>query len=171
LTRNQYQTQQVFRAANGIGPWLCEECDILVYRIGTESEDGNVHHRDHDETNDVPENLVVLHARCHGRLHVREAGEARNIKISITLTGRPRSEAARAAISAGKMGEKNHMFGVTQNERMRAQKSATMRGMTVEEVLVEWDPCQGCGQRYSRRHMKEHQPHGQIVCGSTTSGG
>lgn len=70
--RDPRNYQRVYVEHHGPGPWQCAECPDLVHTIGAHRGEGNVHHADGDETNDDPANLVMLHGRCHQRLHVRE---------------------------------------------------------------------------------------------------
>lgn len=58
---------QVFFAFNGPGPWDCEFCDEPVRLTGL-----NVHHRDHDHSNNDPDNLTASHRRCHQVYHMAD---------------------------------------------------------------------------------------------------
>src|SRR5688572_15028073 len=68
-SRNVPRARRVFIAANGTGPWPCSYCGKDIIELGRHSGQGHIHHKDEDPTNDVPENLEVLHAKCHRRHH------------------------------------------------------------------------------------------------------
>ena len=81
-----YQAYKVFFAVHGaLPPWTCEECGEPITERGSSSGSLNVHHRNGDQSDNRPENLAVVHQRCHTRHH---------------HVGTVRSAAARAAMSA-----------------------------------------------------------------------
>lgn len=67
--RNHRRTMRVFYLEFGHGPWRCSMCNDLITKIGRGTMDGNVHHKDHDWSNDDPLNLTVSHTLCHQREH------------------------------------------------------------------------------------------------------
>lgn len=74
MSRNVKRARRIFLEANGDGPWKCLECSDLVESIGgfpVYGDTGIIHHLDEDTENDVPENLVLLHSRCHLSIHAR----------------------------------------------------------------------------------------------------
>lgn len=46
------------------GEWVCAECGSTDRPV--------IHHRDHDHSNNDPENLMCLCRSCHARLHIEE---------------------------------------------------------------------------------------------------
>jgi hypothetical protein len=87
--RNVARARRVFVTHNGLGPWTCNECNELIVQIGRTSDDGNIHHVDEDPSNDVPENLVILHTTCHQKLH--HFGETHSAEHNAKV-GRPGRE-------------------------------------------------------------------------------
>lgn len=85
--RYHKRTMKNFYEAYGHGPWECHWCDEPVTQIGQHTWDGNVHHLDHDVTNDDPSNLAIGHTVCHLRTHAPD--EEMRGRISQTLKGRP----------------------------------------------------------------------------------
>lgn len=57
----------IFFAHYGPGPWVCEFCGELVLL-----DQLNVHHRDHDHSNNEPKNLVASHCACHASHHMKD---------------------------------------------------------------------------------------------------
>jgi hypothetical protein len=60
---------KVFLAHNGPPPWSCDWCSQLVWKLGLRSLDGHVHHRNEIKLDNRPENLCVMHSRCHKTHH------------------------------------------------------------------------------------------------------
>src|SRR6266508_3950678 len=54
----------IFTGHNGLGPWPCHVCTEPV-----SIDVVHVHHRDHDRSNNAPENLTAMHPGCHSRHH------------------------------------------------------------------------------------------------------
>jgi len=85
--RKHKRTLRNFYAVYGQGPWVCEDCSDEIEKIGVNTRDGNIHHRDNDVTNDDAVNLVVLHTDCHQRRH--PVTDELKVQISEKLRGRP----------------------------------------------------------------------------------
>lgn len=67
LNQNRYKTYQSFRR------YLRKKALRVLQEAGIEVPDGyQVHHKDHNESNSNIENLVVLDAESHRRLHEEE---------------------------------------------------------------------------------------------------
>lgn len=81
--------RKIFLDHNGPGPWDCELCDDKIVQLGKRRDDGQIHHRNEDKLDNRPENLVVLHFKCHRRHH---------------MEGVPMKPEVRAKISAANMG-------------------------------------------------------------------
>lgn len=58
----QKKHRELFFAYNGVGPWPCFFCNLLV-----SFDDVVVHHRDHNHGNNEPSNLTPAHGSCHSR--------------------------------------------------------------------------------------------------------
>lgn len=70
MTRHRTDVyREIFAAAYGTLPHLCYFCRDWVYRWGKAPDDGGIHHRDGDHTNNDPANLVAAHVRCHVSHH------------------------------------------------------------------------------------------------------
>ena len=69
LGANTYRARAIFLEANGELPLPCSFCEELVYEFGKKRHQGVVHHVDEDPTNDVSENLQLMHHLCHRRHH------------------------------------------------------------------------------------------------------
>jgi hypothetical protein len=89
---------QVFLEKNPPPPWTCEECGEAIDELGHASLQGVIHHRDEDFTNNDPSNLVVLHHRCHLRLHLAGVPKTREHadKVNAANRGQKRSDETKA---------------------------------------------------------------------------
>jgi hypothetical protein len=77
--RRHYES--VFAQTYGEGPYVCYFCTEVIDRDLTRStRDLDIHHLDHDETNNDPLNLVPSHHGCHLSYHM---------KCQYVLRGRP----------------------------------------------------------------------------------
>jgi hypothetical protein len=133
-SRSVPRAKRVFITANGLGPWPCIHCNELIYELGRGERKGNIHHKDEDPTNDVPENLEVLHAGCHVKHHLKgiphtaehsaKVGRKGRVftpewreKLSAASRGRTLSLEWREKISVGRKG---HKVSEETRARMRA---------------------------------------------------
>lgn len=153
--RNPKRTYRVFYAENGSGPWDCYDatCDRIVERLGRGTWDGNVHHLDGDAGNDVPENLVVMHAICHQRWHGAPDDEMRH-RISTKLKGRPsptKGMTFSAEVNAKKSlpGQRNGFYGRQHSNADLAKMRTPRRRQTCGDCNVEY------ALNWLSRHKKE----------------
>jgi hypothetical protein len=117
--RNQILYRRVFVETYGDLPQPCSFCAAPITVWGRNGDEGHIHHRDGDHTNNVGANLAAAHNICHQRHHIWEnVGEsymrakpaATRAKIAATLTGRKdsddtkrrKSEALRRAYAEGR---------------------------------------------------------------------
>jgi hypothetical protein len=141
------RARRVFYEANGAqGPWTCYGCDDSVMTIGRDTWDGNIHHLDGDVTNDVPDNLVMMHAICHQRLHGPPTLEQRAI-ISAKLKGRPSPTkgmkfSAETNAKKSHPGESNPFFGQTHTpeslQKMRKPRQRIICPDCGRSVAINW---------------------------------
>jgi NUMOD3 motif-containing protein len=153
--RNPKRTYRVFYATHGYGPWDCYDatCDQFIERIGRGTWDGNVHHVDEDAGNDVPENLVVMHAICHQRWHGAPDERMRR-QISAKLKGRPsptKGMTFSAEVNARKAqpGELNGFYGKTHDATTLTKMRTSRRRVTCDDCNVEY------AVNWITRHKKE----------------
>lgn len=152
--RRHRRTMRVFHATYGDPPWNCFFCRTTVLKLGQGTWDGNVHHLDNDETNDVPENIVPAHTVCHLRHHGVSL-EARQ-KISLKLKGRPsptRGMKFSPEVNArkGRHGTENGMFGRSATKAMKDAVSQANRRKT---------DCPTCGQSVAVHWLSRHRQAG-----------
>lgn len=149
------RARAAFFSVNGSeGPWSCYDCDDAVVMIGVGTWDGNIHHLDEDVTNDVPDNLVMMHAICHQRLHGPPNAEQR-ARISAKLKGRPsptRGMKFSAETNAKKSfpGESNPFYG-QQHTGESLQKMRRPRARII---------CPDCGNEYAVNWIERHKREG-----------
>lgn len=98
--RRSVRAQQVFIAAYGDGPWLCVACHGMIIVIGKSSDMGNVHHKDGNITNDAPDNLELMHARCHQQHHKLGRAHTPEHNAKVGRKGRKFTPEWRAKLSA-----------------------------------------------------------------------
>jgi hypothetical protein len=105
LTHEKRMThREVFFAANGFGPWLCQECGEVIEYMELE-----IHHVNGDHGDNRPLNLSAMHERCHSRItHLgRKHSMMMRVRLSRSLMGLLKTPEHRAKISAGLLGNKN----------------------------------------------------------------
>lgn len=79
------------RSKYGLRAWRATR-DAIRERDGNRcmicgSDDGlHVHHRDHDPTNDHPQNLVTLCGYCHARVHAEEQRDGGEVRVEAVLS-------------------------------------------------------------------------------------
>ena len=114
--------REVFFAFNGPGPYPCFGCgeELSFY------EEFCIHHIDEDHENNIPENLTVMHAGCHIRLHKTGfiISDETRVRMSVANRGRTNSIEHRAAISKASC---NRVW----NDETRAKMSASQRGRVI----------------------------------------
>lgn len=65
-----YGVWRIFMSYYGTGPWPCFFCDDDVTHLGDcGSEDGLVHHINHDHDDNRRENMTAAHHGCHTAYH------------------------------------------------------------------------------------------------------
>lgn len=113
--RLEYATsvyRQIFLDHYGQGPYPCVFCGLDVTW-----PEVDVHHHDHDRSNNEPENLTPCHSACHNRHHKtgsKHSDETKN-KMRVAAARRPhgtrlgtvQSAKARIAISTALSGKKH----------------------------------------------------------------
>lgn len=113
--RGKYQ--EIYAGTYGGGPYVCASVDCMhpgvpvIFRTGTSSDSGCIHHIDGNEFNDAIENLQALHCGCHHSLeHLGEektglsakgVSHAGRYNGSEKRVGVPLSDVHRAAVLAG----------------------------------------------------------------------
>lgn len=157
LGRNVKRARRAFIEHNGSGPWQCYSCTKLVLKIGRDSRDGNIHHLDDDVTNDVPTNLVMMHADCHQRFHGPPTEDERR-RISAKLKGRPsptKGMKFSAEVNAKKSmpGELNPFYG----RKHSSDALAVMRQPRRRRV------CPDCGVEYALNWLARHKQEGKCT--------
>lgn len=87
--RGKYIYREVFFAHNGPGPYVCFDCGQEVT-----FDEVLVHHKDHDDTNDDPCNLVAAHDGCHTSHHMRgwnkDPEKVRSVGAAVAKSNRAR---------------------------------------------------------------------------------
>ena len=106
--------REIFFGTFGLGPWTCHGCgeEVRVEKL-------NIHHLDHDHSNDDPTNLVAMHSRCHAKHHrPAQRGYHRSpqakARISATMRKHVRTVEHCANIAAGKRGRPRKTVKVTE---------------------------------------------------------
>lgn len=133
-------------------PAPCAKCKDPVVSIGGRRSRlmGVVHHVDEDRTNNVAENLVVMHHGCHVSHHKRghKMPPSHGAKVSAALSGKTKTAEHRAALSAA-------MKGRTLGPRSDTHKQHIREALTgVPHPRVE---CEECGESVSSRWMSRHK--------------
>lgn len=155
--RNVARARRVFTVTNGDAPWVCYGCDKNVAQIGRDTWDGNIHHLDDNVTNDVPGNLVMMHAICHQRLHGPPTNAMRQ-QISEKLKGRPsptKGMKFSPEVNAKKSmpGELNPFHGKRHTAETRAKMSVKRtRGV-----------CADCGNEFAKNWIERHKKEGKCI--------
>ena len=124
--------REVFLAHNGPGPWRCRGCalDVLFSSVF------DVHHLDHDHSNNDPLNLVAMHPECHSRLHKEGWKHSYETKQLIGNLGRgiKRSAKHRAAVAKS---SRDRVWTPEMRERCRAaQLGKVVSPATKERMAV-----------------------------------
>jgi hypothetical protein len=93
--RESTRYRELFFANNGSGPYPCDFCGKDV-----DFDAVTVHHRDHDFTNNHPDNLGACHKRCHNAHHFYDMWESykdRKVGFASPTAGhrKPHSEATK----------------------------------------------------------------------------
>lgn len=96
MTRNRGRYERVFADTSGDGPHACYFCHELVKR-----DELHIHHVDHNEENDAPENLAAAHGVCHNSHHMSYtwANNPEKIGTGSGHLGRPHSDETKKTIS------------------------------------------------------------------------
>lgn len=120
MTRYRRGYGQVFLEHYGLGPWSCAYCSELVYEIGRRANQGHVHHRNEDKQDNRPENLVMMHCRCHRQHHMigTRASTKHREAISRGLRGHEVSVKTRQKIGDANRG---HQRGHPHSDKARAK--------------------------------------------------
>jgi hypothetical protein len=139
-SRRWTRTMRVFFDAHGTGPWPCgyKKCDDLVYELG--SATGHVHHIDHNETNDVPENLTAVHQPCHIRLQIDMArGKYDGYRYSeeqrAAISERMRARRAREAAAGAPSPHQGHSHSEETRELIREQRIGSTHTEATKEKM------------------------------------
>lgn len=131
--------RKIFHEHFGFGPWPCEMCDDEITQLGRRRDDGQIHHRNEDKLDNRPENLVVLHFKCHRRHHmygVPMKPEVRE-KIRAANTGHEVSEETRKKIGDANRGN-TYSVG-------RAVSDETRRKISESVAHQRKATCADCG--------------------------
>jgi deoxycytidylate deaminase len=77
-----YGYRRIFQDAYGLGPHECYFCRVIMPRAEV------IHHKDHDHSNDAPDNLAAAHAGCHSAYHMASNPEKQSFapKPRVTIT-------------------------------------------------------------------------------------
>lgn len=138
----------IFVEHNGPGPWSCnyEDCDDLVYEIGRGIGLGNVHHKDHDWTNNDPSNLEMIHHECHVRHHLAGVPKTaeHNRKVGDANRGKIRSPEQRERISQAHR-------GLTHSDETKRKIAEKHRGMKRKKIS-----CEKCGYTAMPGWVRKH---------------
>lgn len=146
----------VFYATHGHEPWNCHFCGSTVTVIGKNTWDGNVHHVDGDESNDVSGNVVMVHTICHQQHHAptkeQRAAISRKLKGRQSPTrGMHFSEETNRKKS--RPGESNPFYGCKHSaEDIRKMSKPRQRVM-----------CSDCGKSYAVNWIKRHVEAGKCI--------
>lgn len=110
MKQHKREARKVFLEIHGKLPLPCDSCRIIIREFGSLDDQGQVHHRDHDPTNNSPTNLRLLCGGCHRQAHKessitisrrREAALRRNAAAAMntraSIDKRSRTLAARYA--------------------------------------------------------------------------
>jgi hypothetical protein len=98
--RKRSRYREIFFAINGIGPYPCAACgtDVTFDVV-------QVHHKNEDELDDDPDNLIAMHAECHTRKHMSQYwrgkthSEDHRQKVSAAKTGLTHSDETKKKLS------------------------------------------------------------------------
>lgn len=158
--RNPGRYRRVFHEHNGNGPWSCYSCGDEVVQIGRDSRDsrdGNIHHLDDDVTNDMPANLVMMHADCHQRWHGPPTADERQ-RISAKIKGRPSNTKG--------MKFPNHWTKEDPNDYLKRKRQPTVKRRTPgvrTNIHGENNPF--FGKTHSAEQLvKMRQPRRREIC-------
>lgn len=177
--RNHGRARRVFLAANGSGPWDCYNCGDEVTSIGRGTYDGNIHHLDENVTNDIPGNLVMMHAICHQHLHGPPTNDERR-RISEKLRGRPSPTKGMKFpnhwtkdTDQDKLRE--HLRSINPQPRKNVRKENNPffgRSHTPEQLDKMRQPrkrvtCDDCGQEWSVNWVDRHKQDGRCLPAQT----
>ena len=110
--RRRSRYREIFFATYGFGPYPCAGCGKDV-----SFDDVQVHHKDEDETNDVIDNLVAMHAECHAKKH-----------MSQYWSGKTHSDEHRRKVSEAKTGLRHSDETKKKLSEARAQACPGKRG-------------------------------------------
>ena len=166
--RNRAEQQRVFTDTYGELPLPCVHCKESVLQWGRTRDDGNVHHRDGDMGNNAPENLELLHHKCHSRHHTSQRDSEQQRRASQARWAKPRWAAAKARRDAERT-----RIAAESREDMIARRSASIRaayatgepqkklsavkkGVPKPPSFHARSECPGCGRMLTPSWLTKH---------------
>lgn len=124
------RAHRIFYTAYPTPPWPCHFCGQPVLQTGRGKWDGNIHHIDWDETNNVLENLAMTHAGCHRSFHSANQTQTQEHRDAIRagLLGHEVSEETRQKISQANRGKRSTLgYRHTDETKAKLREAALRR--------------------------------------------